>query len=126
MSSESAFQPRDDANPIRLAELFSLDDAQFRTRFRSTPLWRARRRGVLRNAAIVLGNQADPASLPALSAGLNDSEPLVRATCAWALGRLPDHLGQQALQTRLPCEDVEDVIAELRSALRHATNDPTT
>ena len=37
--------------------LFDLDDEAFRRRFRHTPLWRAKRRGILRNAAIVLGNQ---------------------------------------------------------------------
>ena len=39
---------------------FDLDDESFRERFRRTPLWRGKRRGVLRNAAIVLGNARDP------------------------------------------------------------------
>ncbi|MCH8924085.1 MAG: tRNA epoxyqueuosine(34) reductase QueG, partial [Planctomycetes bacterium] len=56
MSEASVFHPADDANPMDLIELFSLDDAAFRQRFRHTPLWRTKRRGLLRNAAIVLGN----------------------------------------------------------------------
>ena len=72
-----------------LIGLFDLDEAAFRERFRHTPLWRPRRRGLLRNAAIVLGNRPTPAAIPALIRGLNDDEPLVRAACAWALGRYP-------------------------------------
>ena len=44
--------------------------------------------GLLRNAAIVLGNQRDASSIPALTKGLVDPEPLVREACAWALARI--------------------------------------
>jgi epoxyqueuosine reductase len=72
-----------------LIGLFELDDAAFRQRFRNTPLWRAKRRGVLRNAAIVLGNRPTAEAFDALTRGLNDSDPLVRDACAWALGQYP-------------------------------------
>ncbi len=51
-SVEPAFQPGADMNPVELAELIALDDEAFRRRFRHAPLWRARRTGILRNAAI--------------------------------------------------------------------------
>ena len=38
-------------NPVELAELAALDEEAFRRRFRHTPLWRAKREGILRNAA---------------------------------------------------------------------------
>lgn len=56
-SVEPALRPREGMNPIELAPLWEMDDEAFRRRFRHTPLWRAKRRGILRNAAIVLGNQ---------------------------------------------------------------------
>lgn len=87
-SDDAALQPAADANPVDLIALFDLDDDAFRQRFRHTPLWRARRRGILRNAAIVLGNQRAKAALPALQRGLNDSEPLIREACAWALRQI--------------------------------------
>src|SRR5262249_17403028 len=83
---EPAFQPLAEMNPVELAALFDLDDDAFRARFRHTPLWRAKRRGLLRNAAIVLGNRPFADALPALAQGLNDEEPLIRGACAWALG----------------------------------------
>jgi epoxyqueuosine reductase len=112
-SDEPAFQPAEGMNPIDLAALFDLDDAAFRARFRNTPLWRAKRRGLLRNAAIVLGNHPHEPALPALIRGLNDTEPLVRATSAWALSRYNSAAAREALQTRLTIETDDCVRAEL-------------
>jgi len=100
LANEPAFLPAEKMNPIDLAALFELDDASFRARFRHTPLWRAKRRGVLRNAAIVLGNGLKESALPALVRGLNDLEPLVRAACAWALGQFNSTAAAIALQYR--------------------------
>jgi epoxyqueuosine reductase len=82
------FAPLRDSNPLDLIPLFDLTEADFRARFRHTPLWRPHRRGLLRNAAIVLGNQRAVASLPALHRGLADDEPLVREACAWAIAQM--------------------------------------
>ena len=86
-ATEQAFHPNEGMNPITLAELFELDDDTFRRRFRHTPLWRAKRRGVLRNAAVVLGNRPHEAAQPALRRGIEDTEAMVREACAWALDR---------------------------------------
>lgn len=87
-SGEGAFQPAAGMDPLDLIGLFDLDETAFRRRFRATPLWRAKRRGILRNAALVLGNQRCSAALPALTRGLHDSEPLVREACGWALEQI--------------------------------------
>ena len=84
---DASFAPRSYLNPVELAELFALDEAAFGERFRKTALWRAKRRGLLRNAAIVLGNRRHDAALPALRKALGDPDPVVRAACAWALSR---------------------------------------
>jgi len=87
-SNEPSFAPVPERNPQGLAELFFWTEAEFRDGFRHTPLWRAKRRGVLRNAAIILGNQRANSAIPALSRGLCDPDSLVREACAWALGCL--------------------------------------
>ncbi len=56
-TAQPAFQPGEGMNPVELAELFSLDEEAFRRRFRHTPLWRAKRPGILRNAAVVSANR---------------------------------------------------------------------
>jgi len=112
-AEEPAFQPIDGMNPIRLAELFTLDDEAFRHRFRHTPLWRAKRRGLLRNAAILLGNRPFAPAIESLIRGLNDAEPLVRGASAWALGRYSEPIVAESLAQRQAIETDPDVLAEL-------------
>ena len=86
-------QPVGAMNPVELTELFSLTEEEFRRRFRKTPLWRPHRGGLLRNAAIVLGNQHQASAVPALARGLEDADPLVRGAAAWALGQIAPATG---------------------------------
>jgi epoxyqueuosine reductase len=72
----------------RLLDLMRLSGDQFRARFRRTPLWRAKRRGLLRNVAVALGNWGDPQAIPTLQQALDDPEPLIREHAAWALARI--------------------------------------
>jgi epoxyqueuosine reductase len=71
-----------------LRQLFFMSDDEFKQHLRDTPLWRPRRRGILRNAALVLGNQGEVDSVPALQRGQADAEPLIRDACTWALARI--------------------------------------
>jgi epoxyqueuosine reductase len=87
-ATEPAFAPRADLEPLDLLELLRLTEDELRRRFRGTALTRARRRGLVRNAAIVLGNQGDPAALPALRQALADPEPLVREAVQWAIDQI--------------------------------------
>jgi epoxyqueuosine reductase len=65
----------------------ALDEAQFKDRFRGSPITRAKRRGLARNAAIVLGNRRDAADIPALARALDDPDPMVREHAEWALNQ---------------------------------------
>jgi epoxyqueuosine reductase len=87
---ESAFAPRDSGLHVDLLELLSITEEEFRERFRHTPIWRARRAGLLRNAAIALGNTGDARARPVLQRALGDAEPAVREAAAWALARLAE------------------------------------
>ncbi len=117
-SSETTFSPRKDSNPQDLMQLFELDDAEFRNRFRHTPLWRPHRRGLLRNAAVVLGNQRCEESLPALARGLTDIEPLVRSAAAWALGQLQSPSAIKQLQRQRTIEKDPNVQQEIIAAIK--------
>jgi epoxyqueuosine reductase len=118
VASDAELAPLPENNPLELAPLFFLDDEAFRRRFRRTPVWRAKRRGLLRNAAIALGNRPADSALPALFRGLADDEPVVRAASAWALGRFQDSAARSALAERLYLETDAQVRAEIISALR--------
>jgi epoxyqueuosine reductase len=117
ISNEPAFAPLESMNPAALYELFDLTEDEFRRRFRKTPLWRPHRRGLLRNAAMVLGNQRDERAVSALSQGLNDAEPIVRGACAWALGRIGTTAARNVLNQRTLIEEDADVKVEIVAAL---------
>ncbi|HTU26274.1 MAG TPA: HEAT repeat domain-containing protein, partial [Pirellulales bacterium] len=121
-SAEPAFSPLDRRNPLELAEMFSWSEEEFRRRFRGSPLLRAKRRGLLRNAAIVLGNQGDPAAVGPLSIGLADAERLVRGAAAWALGRLATPAAREALAARQTEETDAEVREEIEAALAGAAD----
>ena len=53
-----------------------------------TAMTRPKRAGLVRNAAVAIGNRANPADAPALRAALEtESDAMVRAHLAWALAR---------------------------------------
>lgn len=95
-----AFQALPESNPLDLLSLFSMDDSDFRDRFRKTPLWRSKRAGLLRNAAIVLGNQRAHQAVPLLVRALVIETDLpLRQHCLWALGRIGNSSAINALRT---------------------------
>ena len=83
----------------RLPDILALSEETFRARFRRSAVWRAKRAGLLRNAAVALGNTGNPSALPALARAVQeDSSPLVRAHAAWAIGRIPSGRGLTPLE----------------------------
>jgi epoxyqueuosine reductase len=71
-----------------LIELLGLDDAAFKKRFAGTPILRAKRRGLLRNVCVALGNARDRRALPALEKAAVDAEPLVAEHARWAIQQI--------------------------------------
>lgn len=71
-----------------LCELMTLDEEGFRKRYKGTPIKRTKRRGLLRNAAVALGNAGDPSALPVLRRALHDPEPLIGEHAAWAIKQI--------------------------------------
>ena len=88
----SAFEPREEALAPDLEALAGLDEAAFRERFRGSPVKRAKRRGLLRNVAVALGNAGDASKRPILERMAGDSDPVVHEHATWALRRLDARL----------------------------------
>jgi epoxyqueuosine reductase len=114
---DPAFRARGDLNPVDLSRVLELDEESFRTGFGDSALARPGRSGLLRNAAIVLGNQRDPAAVPALERALGDSESVVRGAAAWALGQIGGTAAIAALKMQLSVEDNATVRGEIDAAL---------
>jgi epoxyqueuosine reductase len=64
VSAEPAFQPQPDLQTVDAAELLTLTEVEFRTRFGHTALARPGRDGLVRNAAIVANNAVGQVSQP--------------------------------------------------------------
>ncbi len=77
----------------------------FEKHFAQTAFSRARRKGMARNAAIVLGNLADEQHLWLLKQSITDVGWEVREASAWALGCFEHHKAQKLLETALQDPD---------------------
>jgi epoxyqueuosine reductase len=126
-STEPAYVAGPDTDGPELVELMGLSEDEFAARFSGSPVQRARRRGLLRNVAVALGNWGSREAVPALASALDDEEPLIRGHAAWALGRILSRVGipgdggfevAEALLFRLHEEDDPWVEEEIEEALR--------
>ncbi|MFI5345027.1 MAG: tRNA epoxyqueuosine(34) reductase QueG [Elusimicrobiota bacterium] len=76
---------------IPLDELALLDDAAFRRRFKELPLSRTKRRGLLRNALLAMGNSGQARFLPVLERFATEADELIAEQARWSLARLSRH-----------------------------------
>jgi epoxyqueuosine reductase len=114
VTAEPAFAPRRHSAP---AELLSLDETSYAEIYRGSPLKRARRDGLARNAAIALGNEGSDADVPALAQGLGHAAPAVRSHAAWALGRIGGTRAREALTEAWAREADPGAAGEIERAL---------
>lgn len=89
------FPHREEFETINLLELIALDETQFRHRFRLTPMMRSKRKGLIRNALIVLGNVGDARAIPGIRGCLIDEEPFIRETAEWALKQIKNRFQEE-------------------------------
>lgn len=87
-TTDPALQPRPSQVYPLLAELAGMSREEFKRRFRGTAIERSKRRGLLRNVCVAMGNSGNTAFIPLLESLLEDEEDLVREHAAWALARL--------------------------------------
>jgi epoxyqueuosine reductase len=96
ISHESAFAARPAVARMRLRDFLALDDEQFRKIFHGSPIRRIKRRGLLRNVCVALGNVGTEEDLPALMIATRDKEPLIVEHARWAIEQIETRLGPKA------------------------------
>ena len=79
---------RDGLKAPDLIELLQLDDAEFKSRFYGSPILRTKRRGLLRNVCVALGNTGDVSTLPHLQKAAVDPEPLIAEHARWGIKQI--------------------------------------
>jgi epoxyqueuosine reductase len=114
---DPAFTPRFGIPPSNLIDELSLTPEQFNQKFKGSPIKRVKRRGFLRNAAVVLGNLGDQKAVPALCIALHDPEPVIRGHAAWALGQIGGEVARRTLTGSFQGEPHPEVRVEIKRAL---------
>ena len=88
VSHETAFSARPSMVGMSLREYLGLTDEEFRALFRNSPIKRIKRRGLLRNVCVALGNVGSVSDIPALECAAADPEPLIAEHAAWAIDQI--------------------------------------
>jgi epoxyqueuosine reductase len=113
---------------LSLVEVLSLRDSRaFEKRFAGTALMRAKREGLLRNAAVVAANtRAVSVASCLVEVSRSDTSPIVRQHALWAAVQLASFEGQEALARRLASDARRDpspqVIGEANDLLSRLPN----
>jgi epoxyqueuosine reductase len=114
LSREAQFHARAELAQPRLADLSRLEEKEFRTFFRGSPIKRIGRDRFVRNVLIAIGNTGDADLASEAERLLDDPSPLVRAMAVWALGRL---LSREKLLALAPKDELDaDVRREWETA----------
>ena len=115
---EPAFH-REELASLDLIGLLELTDSEFLQRFQGTPIMRAKRVGLQRNACVALGNLGDSQAVAALARALGNAEPLVQGHAAWALGQIGGSRARDALEQAQSSGQITDgsVLQEIVLAL---------
>jgi len=79
---------RHDLAQLNLLKLLKLDETQFKKQFAGTPMLRTKRRGLVRNVCVALGNVGDEIALPDLKIACDDREPLIAEHARWAIDEI--------------------------------------
>ena len=110
-------QPNEELAPY-LPALITLGEDDFRHRFGRSAIRRTKRRGLLRNAAVALGNTGNQDAVPVLASVMaEEPEAMVRAHAAWALGKLGGIAAKQALERTRRIDRDDETQAEIEAAL---------
>lgn len=82
--------PEPSGQSLDLVELAGLDNREFKRRFAGTPLERPRRKGLVRNALLAMGNAPEERFRPALEGAAAGEDPVLAEQARWSLARLDE------------------------------------
>jgi len=116
-------KPRGENHLPDLASLLHLNEDAFRQRFRKSPIRRSKRRGLLRNVCIAMGNSGQAAYIDDLMRVVEDHEVVIRGTAIWALGRLANAATEVRISAALGAlselEKDKEVLKEIYISMKY-------
>jgi len=118
LSNESSFQPREGLHNPSLASFSGLTEEDFRLIFKGSPIKRAKRKGLVRNVLVAMGNSGERDLIPRVKEFLADDDPMVRAHAVWALWKLEGEDSNETLSNLLDAESDPEVRGEIVAVLK--------
>jgi epoxyqueuosine reductase len=117
-TTDEAFMPRPILQQAEILRFMNLSAHEYQTELRGSPLRRAKRAGLIRNAVVVAGNRRDPELASVLENLLRgDPDALARAHAAWALGQIGTSTAYAALKQAYQQEQDSSVRDAIGAAL---------
>lgn len=113
ITDKSEYEPREELFNPDLSYISGLSVEDFRKKFKGSPIKRTKRRGLLRNTLVAIGNSGEREFLPHILECLNDEEPLIRAHAVWALWKIDGTDSKDILSHHRESETDEIVIEEI-------------
>src|SRR5262249_5889143 len=116
-SHQEELQPEPELVKPLLLPLLTMGNKEYKEKYgRSASSWRGKK-PIQRNAVIALGNFKDRSALPILNDMMaNDPRPEIRATVAWALGKIGGDEAASTVESALARERDRTVLHELERA----------
>ena len=119
-SQEKYFKKRHDFDALDLLPLLSLNEEEFRYKFKNSPIKRAKLEGLKRNVCVALGNLKDKRAIAPLLEAVLDKSFVVRVHAVWAIWRIGiDESTKAYLLQALNVEKHPEVIKELEYVLKN-------
>ena len=88
VTNAAEFQPREGLVNPALEWLAAMNEEEFRKTFRGSPIRRAKRQGLRRNAVLAMGNSGDRKFMEVLQTISRDADPVVAEAAAWSAKNL--------------------------------------
>jgi len=119
IAMDSTWQPQSTFRTLDILEILQMNSDQFERTYRQTPLWRSGHHGMIRNAILVAGWHRSKEATESLLGLLSSDSELLRATAAWALGRIGGKSVLKVLEISLASETA----TEVREAMVRSINE---
>jgi len=104
VTDDAKFLPREKLYNPQLSDLANISIEDFRELFRGSPIKRTKRRGLLRNVMIAIGNSGSTEFIDEVETALSDEEPLIRAAAVWAFWKISGNDAKKDLSLLLENE----------------------
>lgn len=114
-TTDASFLPRDGLYQPDLRYLLGLDQENFSTVFKNSPVKRTKRRGLIRNVLVAIGNTESSEYLDLVNSFIKDEDPLIRRHAIWALWKIQGDSCLEFLRSMIETETDEGVIVEIKN-----------